>query len=218
MRISETMAEYFTLDPTYEHYEFGDVKLAFRTVYNEGNLGRFYSYGFVVSAIALVFAVSILPVQGISAGQRSGQSGVFVVWLSIEVSLIVYAIFRIWAHFRRIQSKLEYLQKTGVLIEGTLLSCTLNTKPAYWRGDIEKRYLTVNYHFMAPDQRSRYGRQIRILDQMWGKESSPPGTPVRYKWAHELAINQADTALPSLPARGTPIRVLYADPETYVML
>lgn len=208
------MAEYFTLDPRYKHYEYGGVKLAFKTVYNEDYLNQSNSPWLVVNALMLGAALIIILARAVSVGRGSGQVGLFVVGICIGLGLILYVIFRIWMHNRQVRRRLERLQNAGVLLDGTLLRCSLETKLPQWRGESLQKYLRASYQFTAPNQQKKHGTQIRMLDTMSLK--LPPSTPVRYMTMNEMRVD--DPIKASLPTRGTPIRVLYADPETYVML
>ncbi|MBX3081468.1 MAG: hypothetical protein KF716_07505 [Anaerolineae bacterium] len=213
--MSNMMAEYFTLDPRYKHYEYGGVKLAFKTVYNEAYLERFDIFN--LSFLALVAGVTFISFAQLdsSAGQKLN---IFTIGIGVVFIAITFGIIMKISRYVETLNKVKRLQYAGTLIDGTLISCVRNTKHPYWRGDTMRKYLSVRYEFTAPDQQHLLGTQIRILDEMWGKVPASPGTPVRYRWTHELAINQPTTGTFLFQPKGTPIRVLYADPETYVML
>jgi hypothetical protein len=208
------MAEYFTLDPAYEQYEVGVTELNFGTVFNKGSLSHFSSIHFFVTigllSIAIVFVAAQAYISGkLRPGNRSDDI-ILIILCAIFGGFVLITV-RQFIVFLRTQNKLNHLLTAGSLIEGTIVNFAVNTKPAYWRGEMPTKYYKVDYAFTTPDLQHLHGTQIKMIKET----ESIPRNPNQIRTINAMGEDETPYWV---PAQGTSIRVLYADPETYVML
>ncbi|MBX3081467.1 MAG: hypothetical protein KF716_07500 [Anaerolineae bacterium] len=188
------MAEYFTLDPYYERYELGIVQMEYKTVY-----GRPIEPNAVLLATCVVGLIfGLLFVYFIQQKQTISANAVgWILGGTTFVPLLVIALgWRMWLWLRT-RNKVRKLRRVGILLDGMLLSFEI-IRPITPRRFAYKiyapdppPYAKVAYQFTTPSNQQLHGEQRRLLFTDWKRP---------------------------IPSQGTPIRVLYADPETYVML
>lgn len=185
------MADYFTLDPYYERYELGVVAMEYKTVY--GRPTEPTAIALAACAIGLLVALGFIYFRTRSAV----LSDTAIVWLlGIGIGVPLFAVsmgWRLWLYLRT-RHKLRKLRLTGILLNGILLGfeiIQIRYRSSFNRSPDPLPFAQVIYQFTTLDNQQLRGEQRRVLYEDWKRP---------------------------IPTAGTPIRVLYADPETYVML
>jgi len=194
------MTDFFTLNPRYERYELGVYPLEYQTVYGaeRSPLGATLLKGlFLVGMMtALLKWASIqslrFPINPTLA------DGIILIIAGATALLACTTEIINFFHSLRMNKRYEQLVKTGVILNGTIANIRIKEQRFSYRDkDFQMKeyrgtyYIVVTYTFKTPDQRMISGEQIRIREDLRDRP---------------------------LPPIGTPIRVLYADDHTHVML
>ncbi len=194
------MTDFFTLNPRYERYELGVYPLEYQTVYGAERLkvgsALLKGFLFIVMMTALFKYASIqslrFPINPTLA------DGIILIIAGATALLACTTEIINFFHGLRMNKRYDLLIKNGVLLSGTIKNIYVKEQRFYYRDKNfqmkEYRgtyYIVVIYTFTTPDQRTITGEQIRIREDLRDKP---------------------------LPPDGTPIRVLYADDNTHVML
>lgn len=196
------MADFFTLNPRYERYELGVYPLEYQTVYGAK---RWRLGGTSLRALLLVLMIAVLlKANSMNSGRRA-----FSPVLADQIILIISAGAVLLAGgaevenlFHTLNSNKRYqnLVSNGILIDGQITRIQVQEAKAYVRDKYppfqlrelrDTYYIHVVYTFTSPDQQVISGEQTRARNDLRDKP---------------------------LPPVGTPIRVLYADDNTHVML
>jgi hypothetical protein len=199
-RFGAVMTDLFTLNPRYERYELGVYPLEYETVYGieRHPLGRT-----LVSATFMMLMYTVLAKYDMAISGRASDS---TLNLALIIALVIYAIWviptEIFTLLRTMKVKKSYarLIGSGILIEGQVYEIRIREQRVNYLESWLKKpankglyFVDFIYKFTSPEQRVVYGVQtvVRVYQDLYNQ---PP------------------------PPDGTPIRVLYADDNTHVML
>jgi hypothetical protein len=194
------MSHFFTLNPRYERYELGVYPLEYKTVYGAERplLGATLMRGtlFALFMSGLFKFASFRGVRNpINPTLADG-----IILITIGATAILAITTEIINFFRtlRINRRYDQLVKNGALLEGEIINIREKEKIIQYRDNLfhqrELRgtyYVVVTYRFATPERQVVTGEQVHIREDLRDK---------------------------SLPPTGTPIRVLYVDYNTHVML
>jgi hypothetical protein len=105
--------------------------------------------------------------------------------------------------------KQRYLHENGRLLEGRITSAT-----SEYRNKNQQHYVIIQYRFDSPEGTSQTGKQDMRRDDL--RPDPLPGCWGRWFTRGKQKRKNAD--INRLPVYGTPVRVLYADESTHIML
>ena len=189
------MTDFFTLNPRYERYELGVYPLEPRTVQNI-NIHPAGNIRYVVVGIAVLILILIISDSSNNSGEyiayRTASGFIEILVKLVFISTVILGPIGLIIS-RCTNKRYKQLTTKGVLLNGTI-SAIYNEDVRYWTRSGWVRapnYIFVTYSFTSPNGNTLSGEQMRIRDDLRDK---------------------------LLPPVGTPIRVLYADEDTYVML
>jgi hypothetical protein len=198
------MTEYFTLNPRYERYELGIAELQRESffplyIYEDPSEGN--------HILGVVFIIGMVVIFGFFGGPLSSDPRQFFIMFGLLAAVLVFLgiVTRVLSTPAR--RRFERLKKQGVLLEGMierpyykLSKSTRRNKYGSIMSITWTRTLNVGYTFVTPSGRRLTGIQSHVIDR-------------HYNHVDELALLNEP-----VPAKDTPIRVLYLDEQTYIML
>lgn len=185
----------FLMNPRYSRYELGGVDLEWDAVYD----ARFWQIGYLLlgAFFLLLFTLPVLAIWWVVLEYRPDLSfssmgaGFFVMLLLINLVLVsgYYALFHALRQRYTARRRFRRLQQTHRVITGEIVASDGVLHTGY--GESSAYHLMVQYQFQSSSGTTLTGRQQRRREDLRGQSIPPPGTPVR---------------------------VLYADDDAYVML
>lgn len=185
----------FLMNPNYARYEIGAVDLQWDAVYD----ARFWRMGHLAVGAILLLAFTLPFVAALSIVVSTledlterGMHVPFFALLIIMGGLLLsgyYALFHALRRRNAARRRFRALQETHQLVQGKLVDCSGSTEAGL--GIQSGFYVYTDYRFYSPTGKTLTGQQKKRRDDL-----------------HKQA----------LPTPGTPVRVLYADDDAYVML
>jgi hypothetical protein len=202
LKLGAAMADFFTLNPRYERYELGVYPLEYQTVYGakRWRLGgtAFRTLLVILLIASIVKLESMKKVRPLFTPELADQ--IILIISAGAVLLAGGAEVENFFHTLKSNKRYQNLVSNGILIDGQITRIQVQEAKAYVRDKYppfqlrelrDTYYIRVVYTFVSPDQQVISGEQTRARNDLRDK----PLPPVR-----------------------TPIRVLYADDNTHVML
>ncbi len=187
--------EPFLMNPRYSRYELGVVELEWDAVYD----ARFWQIGYLLlgAFFLLLFTLPVLAIWWIVLDYRPDLSfssmgaGFFVMLLLLSLVLAsgYYALFHALRQRYVARRRFRRLRQTHRVITGEIIESDGALYTGY--GESSAYHIMVRYQFQSPSGATLAGRQQRRREDLRGQP---------------------------IPPSGTPVRVLYADDDVYVML
>lgn len=206
-------ADYFTLNPKYERYELGIAELQRETFFPFETIAKGVDLpGGTAGILGIIGSIGIFIII-FAIGQPSKQVGFRGSFVGMVIaSLVLLVVLRIVYDLARKPEERRFnrLKQQGVLTDGKVTRAWYDleklVEPNAMRvgssGSIRwRRTLNVSYHFRTPEGHRLTGLQSHFIDNHYGRDID-----------RDALLNEP------VPARDTPIRILYLDEMTYVML
>ncbi len=194
------MNDFFTLNPRYERYELGVYPLEYETVYGAERLklGSALLKGFfLILMMTALFKYASIKSLRFPMDSTVADSIILIIAVGTAILAFTTEIINFF-HGLKMNKRYEQLVKSGMLLDGTIANIRVKEQRFSYRDkDFQMKeyrgtyYIVVTYTFTTPDQCLISAEQIRVRNDLRDKP---------------------------LPPIGTPIRVLYTDENTHVML
>ncbi len=196
------VSDFFLLNPRYENYDLGMYALEFQTVYGD-------THARLGSATGRAILFSVLMTFVLKLGSLRGGQLFTPEVVDQLIKIVIVGAFALAiggeaiALFHTVQANRRYqkLIKNGKLLTGQLIKAEAKETEVYHyprfyplvpKVQLSGTYfIEVRYQLISPDQLKLYGTQTMTREDFRDKP---------------------------MPVAGTPVRVLYADETTHIML